>query len=115
QVGGSRLQADTCSQDREGDDEAGEARHHDEQPWRHRKHAEESEHLDDVGDGSAVRLGDATQIDLLRCCLDYTGEQNPKSKNKSVHSNSSVRIRTSLACPPLRIAARSRRSALRCW
>ena len=74
-----------------------------------------AEHLDDVADGGAVGLAEAAEVDLLGHRRRAAERQRRQCAEKPSHSNSSVLISTALTWPSLRIAARSARSALRCW
>src|SRR6185369_3064562 len=103
------------AQDRQRDDEACEARHHDQDARRDRQDRQQPEHLNDVADGGSVGLAETAEIDLLGECGVADKRQGGCGQDELLHSNSNVLINISLAWPPLRIEARSPRSALRCW
>ena len=107
-LAGVDLQAHAGAQDREGDDEAGEARHHDQQAGRDRQDRQQPEHLDDVADGGAVRLADGAEVDLLgECGRGRRAAAWPALRGQLSHSNSSVLIRIVLD-----VAAAADRGAL---
>ncbi len=105
---GRRLEADACAQDREGDDEAREARHHDQQAGRDGEDRDQPDELHDRADRGAPGLAcDRAEIDLLgQCRRDGQCKHAGEEERARLHSKISVLMRTLLTLPSLRMRAR---------